>query len=62
MLDDLGEHLDQYLLRPDLLPIHLGEDTAKSWPRTPRPERLLQAEIRNTDSTLKVDRDLATGL
>ena len=61
VLPDPDEVLRGFLLRPESLPIYATEATARAWHRTPRPERLLQADMRDVDSTLKVDRDPATG-
>ncbi len=60
VLPSLESELDAYLLRPDLLPVH-NRDRLHFWARTPKPQRLLHAEMAPVDSTLEVERDQATG-
>ena len=53
--------LERHLLDPEQLPVHQGEDVGLFWEPQPEPRRLLRAELAPLETTLKVERDLATG-
>ena len=60
VLPTLEEQLDEYLLRPDLLPIHRRR-RLHFWPHVPQPMRLLRCDLAPVDTTLEADRDEVTG-
>lgn len=63
VVNTLNEVLDSYLLCPETrLPIHQPEQhKVNYWERNPNPQRLLHSELKPVQTTLKVQRDLATG-
>ncbi len=64
VLPDVMEQLESYLMEPDHLPIHSGswaDGHIRFWQRIPEPKRLLHVDLSPVETTLKVDRDLATG-
>jgi hypothetical protein len=60
ILPSINEKLEQYLDNPELLPMH-NDEPIRFWDRIPQPKRLLFTEIAPLSTTLKVDRDPATG-
>ncbi len=61
ILPSTSDRLDPYLLDPMRLPVHQGRDIGHFWLPDPQPKRLLRAELAPVQTTLAVDRDLATG-
>lgn len=66
ILPSLEERLESYLLSPEELPIHADHfDEIPAhlafWDRLPNPERVLNMDTAPMGTTLKVQRDLATG-
>ncbi|XP_059090527.1 superkiller complex protein 2-like [Tigriopus californicus] len=66
ILASLEERLESYLLSPEDLPIHAdhGDEIPTQlafWDRIPQPERVLHLDTAPIATTLKVQRDLATG-
>ena len=60
ILPSINKRLDQYLEDPELLPMH-NDQPIRIWNRIPQPKRLLFTEIAPLSTTLKVERDPATG-
>ena len=61
VLPSLADQLEQYLLRPDLLPVHSPGPAQQSWAREPRPLGLLHTPSLPSDYELRAVRDPATG-
>lgn len=62
VLPDLRASLESHLHCPERLDIHRQSGSSPSlWDRKPNPTRIAHVEMAPTNTTLKVDRDLATG-
>ena len=61
LLPSLSDRLERFLMEPELLPVHDGDEIGLFWEPEPQPKRLLKADLSPMETTLKVERDLATG-
>jgi len=61
ILPSLSQQLEQYLLHPELLPIHDTGPAQQHWPRKMCPSNLLHTNSMPMDAVLKVVRDPCTG-
>ncbi|XP_063870777.1 superkiller complex protein 2-like [Scylla paramamosain] len=61
VLPRLQDQVEEYLLTPELLPIHSATNSRKWFPRVPEPHRLYSLCSLPASSRLEVERDPATG-
>lgn len=61
ILPSLSQQLEQYLLHPELLPIHDTGPAQQHWGRKMCPSNLLHTTNMPLDAVLKVVRDPCTG-